>query len=113
MPSRFVELATPIEDSVAWVESLGISFGTFLSELVNAFPVANLTRFGDVLNRTIDVDHESLRVALNLVQQIPAPQGVAAYLLSAALAVMIARYILIANKTANILKKYGQSQVES
>ena len=113
MPSRFVELATPIEDSVAWAESLGISFGTFLSELMNTFPLANLTHFGDVFNLTIDSDFERLRLASDLVQQIPSPKGVAAYILSAALAVTIARCILITNNTHKILKKYGQSQVES
>lgn len=115
MPSRFVELATPIEDSVAWAESLGISFSTFLSESMNTFPLANLTHFGNVLNLTIDADFQRLRLASDLVQQIPipTPKGVAAYILSVALAVTIARCILIRNTTHKILKTYGQSQVES
>ena len=113
MPSRFVELATPIEDSLAWAESLGMSFGTFLSQLMDTFPLANLTNFDKVFNCTIDADFESLRLASNMVQQIPTPKGVAAYLLSAAIAVTIARCILITNNTKNILKQYGQSQCES
>ena len=118
MPSRFVELVTPIEDSVAWAESWGTTLGSVVSNMVSRSPVSNVTLppFSKLVDsvQSLALEHEWFGAALDGLYDAPkgalVPRGVAAYLFCCAVVVAIVRWIVVLRHASNILRKNGKAQ---
>lgn len=111
MAPRFVEVATPIEDSVQWASSLGAgsalgSFGAVISDFVNETrhsSIAAAERAGNAL-----VELEALPRIRAVAASLPRPSSFALYMLAAAATALCMRSLLVRLTARRILRAHGQ-----
>lgn len=112
MPSRFVEVPSPIEDGFSWARGLGNLLGTLATGLAeNSTDGKSITTsVHKALNDALILvgDSKGISTAISVVQEVPPPHGVAACLLTAAFALAIARCFLVSARAGSILKQHRQ-----
>ena len=106
MPSRFVEVATPLEDSVGTLSALGSSFVSRVSELVPENATQRMTSaFASVVPEVRGLD-----TITQVVHAAPKPSGTAYTLLVSAIALFSLRWVFIVIKSRRILAVYGYTK---
>jgi hypothetical protein len=106
MPSRFVEVSTPIEDSVDTLSHLWTSFVYTVSNIV---PANATERASAILSNAVP-EVRGIEAITGVVKSAPKPTGTAYVLLVSAVALFVLRWMFIVCKSRRILAVYGHTK---
>lgn len=109
MPQRFVELSTPVEDSVQWASTLSGTLSERLGDGVAQWlltPAANATRrLADCVPDGVGAASQAV---VDAATALPRPRGAAAHALVGAVAIAVLRWLYVRHRVMRILTTHGQ-----
>lgn len=115
MPSRFVEIATPIEDGVEWAGSTGSALVSFVKGVAGSIHMPpNIT---DLMYDQFSTacsslgEYDTFAEIQGAISRVPKPCGISAYIFMAAIATALVRMVIVKAHTSRIIDRYGQSRV--